>query len=81
MGGRASIIMPLVALVRRPRLRKLQRQRRPIAPSRITGGWALSRGQLWGLCGYRAFGSCAHAACPFTLAYTRRGMPHSVCSV
>ena len=49
MGGRASIIMPLVALVRRWCLRELQRQLRPIAPSRITGGWALSRGQLWGL--------------------------------
>lgn len=81
MGGSLFIIMPLVALVRRWCLRELQRQRRPIAPSRITGGWALSRGQLWGLCGYQAFGFCVHAACPFTLAYTGRGMPHSVSAV
>ena len=49
MGGSVFIIMPLVALVRRPRLRKLQRQLRPIAPSRITGG-CFCPGGSWGVC-------------------------------
>lgn len=41
--------MPLVALVRRWCLRKLQRQLRPIAPSRITGG-CFCPGDGWGVC-------------------------------
>ena len=44
MGGSLIITTPLVALARRPRLRRLQRKLRPIAPSRVTGGCLCLRG-------------------------------------
>lgn len=49
MGGSVFITTPLVALVRRPRLRRLQRKLRPIAPSRVTGGCFCLRGS-YGVC-------------------------------
>ena len=44
VGGSLIITTPLVALARRPRLRRLQRKRRPIAPSLVTGGCLCLRG-------------------------------------
>ena len=44
VGGSLIITTPLVALVRRPRLRRLQRKLRPIAPSLVTGGCFCLRG-------------------------------------
>ena len=44
LGGGLIITTPLVALARRPRLRRLQRKRRPIASSRVTGGCSCLRG-------------------------------------
>ena len=49
MGGSVFITTPLVALVRRPRLRRLQRKLRPIAPSLVTGGCFCLRGS-YGVC-------------------------------
>ena len=50
MGGGVSVIMPLAQCVRRPRLRRLQRQRRPQRASRIRGGCFCSGG---------SYGACA----------------------
>ena len=49
MGGSVFITTPLVALVRRPRLRRLQRKRRPQRASRVTGGCFCLRGS-YGVC-------------------------------
>lgn len=50
MGGGVSVIMPLAQCARRPRLRRLQRQRRPQRASRIRGGCFCSGG---------SYGACA----------------------
>ena len=76
MGGSLFIIMPLVALVRRWCLRELQRQRRPIAPSRITGG-CFCPGDSYGACAVIGLSTLA----PMPPAPSRLLIPGGACRI
>ena len=76
MGGSLFIIMPLVALVRRWCLRELQRQQRPIAPSRITGG-CFCPGDSYGACAVIGLSTLA----PMPPAPSRLLIPGGACRI